>query len=108
MKLGAYLGFLERVEQCAALVGRQRLQERLEQNGGGVELAATPAGTVVEEFRPGDAEQEDRRASRQVGDVIEQVEEGRLTPVNVVEHHDEGPVLCMVLECSSDQQKKLI
>ena len=47
------------------------------------------AGRRVEQLRPGHAEQQDRRVARQVGDVLDQVEERRLAPVDVVEDDDE-------------------
>ena len=60
--------------------------ERLEQHGRRVQLAAAPARPPVEQLGPRHAEQQDRRVARQVGDVLDQVEERRLPPVEVVEH----------------------
>ena len=57
---------------------------------GGVQLAAAPAGPQLEQLRPGDAQQEDRRVARPVRDVLDQVEERRLRPLDVVED-DERP-----------------
>ena len=69
-------------------VGRR---ERLEQHGRRVQLAAAPAGPPVEQLRPRHAEQQDRRIAAQVGDVLDQIEERLLAPVDVVEHDDERP-----------------
>ena len=59
--------------------------ERLEQHGRRVELAAAPGRPAVEQLGPGHAEEQDRRVAREVGDVLDQVEERRLAPVDVVE-----------------------
>jgi hypothetical protein len=48
--------------------------------------------------RPRHAEQQDRRLATEVGDVLDQVEEVRLAPVDVVEDDDDGPVAA---RCSS-------
>ena len=66
--------------------------ERLEQDRRRVQLAAAPAGSQLEQLGPGDAEEEDRRVARPVGDVLDQVEEDRLRPLDVVEHEDLWPL----------------
>ena len=58
---------------------------------GGVQLAAAPCRPVVEQLRPRQAEQQDRRVAGPVRDVLDQVEERRLGPVDVVEHDDQRP-----------------
>ena len=55
--------------------------ERLEQERRRVQLAAAPAGPLVEQLRPRQAEQEEGNLAREVGHVLEEVEERRLTPV---------------------------
>ena len=64
-------------------------RERLQQHGGRVDLAAAPAGTQLEQLGPGQAEQQQRRVARPLGQVLEQVEHGRLCPVDVLEHDDQ-------------------
>ncbi len=64
--------------------------ERLEEHRRRVHLAARPSGTAVEQVGPCHAEQQDRRVSRQVGDMLDEIEERLLTPVDVVEDADEG------------------
>ena len=64
--------------------------EGLQLNGGGGELAAAPRRTGVQQLLPGQADQQDGRAPRPVGQVIDQVQEGGLRPVEVVEHQDQG------------------
>ena len=55
-------------------------------------LSRRPVGAAVEQFRPRHAEQQDRRIARQIGDVVDQVEERLLAPVQVVENTDERPL----------------
>src|SRR5439155_23868530 len=75
----------EPVDQLVGL----RSRKRLEQDGGGVHLAAAPAWPEVEQLRAGDAEEQNGGAPAEVGHVLDQVEEGRLTPVDVVEDTNE-------------------
>ena len=82
-----------RDQQLAVLAG-----ERLEQDRRRVQLAAAPAGPQLEQLGPGDAEQEDRRVARPVGDVLDQVEEDRLGPLDVVEHEDLRPLAARRLD----------
>ena len=44
------------------------------------ELAAAPGRAALEQLGPRQAEEQDRRVAREVGDVLDQVEEGRLAP----------------------------
>ena len=76
-----------RDQQLAVLGG-----ERLEQDRRRIELAAAPAGPELEQLGTGDAEQEDRRVARPVGDVLDQVEEDGLGPLEVVEDDDLRPL----------------
>ena len=63
--------------------------ERLEQDVGRVQLAAAPGRTGIEQLRPGHADEQDRRVPAQIGHVLDEVEEGGLAPVDVVEDdHD--------------------
>jgi hypothetical protein len=63
--------------------------ERLQQHGRRIDLAPGPARATVEELRSGGAEQQDRRVPRQIGDVLDEVEERLLAPVDVVEDADD-------------------
>ena len=60
------------------------LGERLERDRGRVRRAVQ-RGRVVEQLGPREAEQQDRRVAAPAGEVLDQVEEGRLRPVDVVE-----------------------
>ena len=48
-----------------------------------------PLRPVLEQLRPGHADEENRSARREQGDVVDQVEQGLLCPVHVVEHAGE-------------------
>jgi hypothetical protein len=84
----------EVVDQLDAL----GLRERLEQDRGRVQLPASPAGAHVEQVRPGEADQQDRDVPRPVGQVLDEVEEDRLSPVDVVEDKHDGLPPCRRLE----------
>ncbi len=75
-------------DQRLALV----LGERLEEDRRRVHLAAAPVGSNVEELGARDAEQEDRRVAGEVGDVLDEVDEDRLRPLQVVDDHDLRPL----------------
>ena len=75
-------------DQSLAVLAR----ERLEQDRGRVELAAAPVGPQLEQFRAGDAEEEDRCVARPVRHVLDQVEEDGFGPLDVVEYEDLGPL----------------
>ena len=60
--------------------------ERLEEDRRGVELAAAPARPPLEQLGSREAQDHDRSATRQVGHVLDEIEERRLCPVEVVEH----------------------
>ena len=48
-------------------------------------------GLIVEQLGPCDAEQEDRRVARHVRDVLDEIDEHRLGPLQVVDHDDLRP-----------------
>ncbi len=74
------------------------LGQRLEEHRRRVELPARPAGPAFEQFRPGEAEQQDRRVSRPVRNMLDEIEERRLAPVQVVEDDDQRPLAGRLLE----------
>ena len=98
---GVSIGGLEHADPCglgetSSEVGDQRLAVRvrkaLEQERARVRLSAAPAGSLLEELGTGDANQEDRRTPHPLRQVLDQVEEGGLGPVHVLEEDDEGPL----------------
>ena len=52
-----------------------------------------PLRAALREFGSSEAEDEDRRGGRQQGKMLDQVQEGLLPPLDVLEHADEGRLL---------------
>ena len=65
-------------------------------------------GPLVEQLRPCDAEDEDRCAAREVGDVVDEVEERLLAPLDVVEEDDERPLSGNLLELRTHRPEELV
>ena len=82
--------------------------ERLQQDRGGVALAAAPAGALLEQLRPRHAEQHDRRVAREVGHVLDKVQERGLGPLKVVEHHHERALPRQRLEQPTSRPEDLL
>jgi len=74
----------EPLDQLLALLRAQRLEEERRR----VHLPAAPPRPQIEKLGARDAEQEDRRVARVVGDVLDEVDEHRLGPLQVVDHDD--------------------
>ena len=88
---------------------RRRLAvERLQQDRARVHLPARPPRADLEKLRARHAEEQERGVARPVGEVLDQVEEGRLGPVDVVEHHGHRPVAREVLEELADAPERLL
>ena len=81
--------------------------ERLEQERRRVQLAAAPAGSDVEQLGARDAEEEDRRVAREVGDVLDEVDEDRLGPLQVVDDDDLRPLRGACLEQPPEGELRL-
>ena len=95
-------------EQVRDQVGRGPPVQRLQQHRRGVQLAAAPVRSRVEELRPGRAQQEDRRVARPVDDVIDHVEERRFGPMDVLPERDERAVAGEQLEEPPDRPRRLL
>ena len=80
---------LHAVEQPVDELGGVGVVERLEQQGRRIQLPARPPGSDIEQLGPGDAEQEDGSAARPVAYVLDEIEQRRLRPVQVVEDEHE-------------------
>ncbi len=91
------------VHQRLALLGA----ERLEQERRRIELSAAPVLSGVEQFRPRHAEEEDRCVAGEVGDVLDEVDELGLSPLQVVDDGDLGPVGRTSLEQLSESDPGL-
>ena len=72
--------------------------ERLEADRGRVRLSSAPLRPRLEQLGAGDAHEENGRIADPVGDVVDEVEEGRLSPVDVVEDENERPTSCERLD----------
>ena len=64
-------------------------RERLERDRGGAQAAAAPAGPHVEQLGPGEADDQERRVADALGEVLDQLEQRLLGPVDVLEDEDE-------------------
>ena len=51
-----------------------------------VELAAAPARTPLEQLRTGGAQDEQRHAARPVDEVVDEIEQALVRPVQILEH----------------------
>ena len=85
-------------DQPAGGSGAQRLEEH-----GRRELAVSPARARIEQLRAGRAEEQDGRVPAAFGDVLEQVEQGRLGPVDVLDDDDQRAHLRDLLEEPADR-----
>ena len=73
------------VQELLALGGA----ERLERERGGSQAAAAPAGPDVEQLGPGEADDQQRHVLDALGQVLDQVEQRLLGPVDVLEDEHE-------------------
>jgi hypothetical protein len=82
--------------------------EWLEQERGRVQLAATPCRPGVEQLGPREAQQHERRVAREVGDVLDEREQRRLGPLEVVEDHEQRLRARGVLEGAAGGPERLL
>ena len=75
----------ERVDERLALERRQRL----ELDRGRADAPAAPAGTQVEQLGPGEADDQERRVLDPLGQVLDELEQRILGPVDVLEDEDQ-------------------
>ena len=74
------------------------LGERLQVEGGEVPLRGAPVGAMLPELRAREREDEDRRGSRPLEQILDEVEERCVGPLEVLEHHRDGQLLGHPLE----------
>src|SRR5205823_381950 len=72
--------------------------ERRERDRERIAFSATPAGAAVEELRTRRAEHEERRAVDPIRELVDEVEEIVVRPVQVLEDEDERALLRKCLE----------
>ena len=94
----------EIVQQRLARLTPQRLHEHRRR----VQLPAGPARTAVQQLGPPHAEKQDRRSTAPVRDMLDQVEQGRLGPVQVVPDDDERTLGGRLLEQLADGERDLV
>ena len=92
------------VEQRARLVAG----ERFEQDRGRVHLAAAPAGADLEQLGSGDTDEQQFCVARPIRQVLDQIQQERLRPMDVVEHHDERPLSSQMLEQLSHAPRRVL
>ena len=84
-----------------------RLRERRQRDRGRVRLAATPAGPPREQLRPRARDDEQRNARRPVDEVVDEVEQMLVGPVQVLEDEDERPLRGEILEEPPPSRERL-
>ena len=94
----------ELIEQSLALGCGQRLQ----QHRGGVNLPATPSGAFLEQLRASYTQHQDRGAPREIHDVVDQVHQHRLGPLQVVHMQDHWALGGERLEQPPDLPEQLL
>lgn len=86
------------LEQVRHQARRLLVGQRLERQRGGVEPAAAPAGAPGEELRPGGADDQQGHARRPVGELVHEVEEAVVGPLQVLEDEHERALRRQLLE----------
>ena len=74
------------VEERRHEPGGVGVRERRERDRVRVELAAAPARTPLEQLRTGGAQDEQRHAARPVDEVVDEIEQALVRPVQILEH----------------------
>ena len=74
------------------------VRQRCERDGRGVALAATPAGSALEQLGARRADDEERNARHPVDESVDEVEQGIVGPVEVLEDEHDGLPLRQRLE----------
>jgi hypothetical protein len=82
------LGDVGRAEDVCDELARVVRGERLERDVSGSSAQGGVCLAVLEQVGPGEAAENDREARAPSGDVLEQVEKGRLRPLDIFEHDD--------------------
>ena len=84
----------EPVHQLRAFARRERFQEQRRR----VQLAAAPVRPGIQQLGARDAQKEDRSVAREVGQMLDEVDEDGLGPLQVVDHDDLRPIGCTGFE----------
>ena len=82
--------------------------ERFEQDRRRVQLPAGPSRVIVEQLGARHAREQDRGVPSEVGDVLDELQERRLGPLEVVDHEDDGPIDGETLEQRPERPERLL
>ena len=91
-------------DERSALLGA----ERFEQDRRRVQLSAGPSWVIVQELGTGHAREQDRGITREVGHVLDELQELRLGPLEVIDHEDQRPFRRELLEQHPDRPERLL
>src|SRR5207253_8415706 len=72
--------------------------QRAEGNRARVPFAATPPGMTLVELGPRRTDEEDRHAARPVDEMLEELDQRRVGPVQILEHEDQRTLFSDPLE----------
>ena len=105
LDLGRQQRLLEqRPEQTRGLL----LGERRDRDGRRVPLAAAPAGPALEQLGARRADDEQRHAGRPVGEIVDEVEQAVVGPVQILEDEHQRPLLGQRLEQAAPRRERLV
>ena len=85
-----------------------RVVEGGQGHGRRIRLPGPPAGAPVEQLRPGRDHHEQIGRARLVEQLLEEVEQGRVGPVQVLDHQDQGPLCRHQLEEAPPRHERLV
>ena len=85
-----------------------RVVERLEVEGEEVAPAGAPVGPSLEQLRPGQRDDEDRDVAAPLEQVVDEVEQARVGPVEVLEDEDDRAVVGDALEERPPRREQLL
>ena len=83
-------------------------RERFERERMGVGAPVGPPRPLLEQLRPREAEDHQRRPVAPADEVLDEIEQRRLRPVNVLEHKDERPRAREILEEAAERPERLL
>ena len=95
-------------EQSADQLGRLLVGERREAERRRVELAAAPAGPPLEQLGPRRRDDEQRNVRHPVDELVEEVEQALVGPVDVLDDDDERPLFRETLEEAPPGGERLV
>src|SRR4029079_1641508 len=94
-------------QACEQRVDRVVL-EPIEVHGREVRKAHAPGRAGVEQLRPAERHDEDRMPTRPMPEVLDEVEQARVSPLQILEQEDDRSRLCIGLEEPPPGGKQLL